>query len=82
MEAPAFGLFAFGPQAAGVGDTVSFDYFTLDGRTRPAGATAPAPATSSTGTALDTEKFNAIVRAGPAEGEGRGRQAEDDHRPR
>ena len=36
MTTPAFGLFAFGPQAAGVGDTVSFDYFTLDGQD-PAG---------------------------------------------
>ena len=35
MVAPAFGLFAFGPQASGVGDTVSFDYFTLDGQDPP-----------------------------------------------
>ena len=32
MAAPSFGLFAFGPQAEGQGDTVSFDYFTLDGQ--------------------------------------------------
>ena len=32
MTTPAFGLFAFGPQATAVGDTVSFDYFTLDGQ--------------------------------------------------
>ena len=31
MAAPAFGLYAFGPQAAGQGDLVPFDYFTLDG---------------------------------------------------
>ena len=32
MADPDFGLFAFAPQASGVGDTVSFDYFTLDGQ--------------------------------------------------
>ena len=29
---PQFGVFAFGPQADGQGDTVAFDYFLLDGR--------------------------------------------------
>jgi PKD repeat protein/glucose/arabinose dehydrogenase len=37
---PDFGLFAFGPQADGVGDTVSFDSFTLDG---PDGCEPPPP---------------------------------------
>ena len=32
MADPQFGVFAFGPQAAGQGDTVAFDYFLLDGR--------------------------------------------------
>jgi cytochrome c len=40
IAAPSFGLFAFGPQADGQGDTVSFDYFTLDG---PDGCEPPPP---------------------------------------
>ena len=35
MAAPDFGLYAFGPQPDGQGDTVSFDYFTLDGQDAP-----------------------------------------------
>ena len=31
MADPSFGVFAFGPQADGQGDTVAFDYFLLDG---------------------------------------------------
>ncbi len=31
MAAPDFGIFGFSPQEIGVGDTVSFDYFQLDG---------------------------------------------------
>ena len=48
MAAPDFGIFGFGPQAAGVGDTVSFDYFQLDGPD-PSGCEcdAPGPVTSS-----------------------------------
>ena len=66
MEAPAFGLFAFGPQAAGVGDTVSFDYFTLDGQDPPSGCDCTGPGDDFDGTSLDTEKWNKIVRPDPA----------------
>ena len=63
MADPDFGLFAFAPQATGVGDTVSFDYFTLDGEDPPSGCECvAAPATSSTAAALDKTKWNAIVR--------------------
>ena len=31
MATPDFGLFGFSPQPVGVGDTVTFDYFQLDG---------------------------------------------------
>jgi PKD repeat protein len=63
MNAPSFGLFAFGPQAAGVGDTVSFDYFTLDGQDPPGGGCdCTGPGDEFDGTSLDMTKFNAIVR--------------------
>ncbi|MEY2426808.1 MAG: cytochrome c, partial [Actinomycetota bacterium] len=63
MEDPSFGLFAFGPQASGVGDTVSFDYFTLDGQDPPSeGCNCTGPGDEFDGTGLDTSKFNAIVR--------------------
>ena len=68
MTAPAFGLFAFGPQADGQGDTVSFDYFTLDGQDPD----EPCDVRDGTGSgdefdsgSLDKTKWNAIVREDP-----------------
>ena len=61
------GCLAFGPQAGGQGDTVSFDYFWLDGQDTPADpcecepGSEPGRATSSTPRALDTGKWNAIA---------------------
>ncbi len=64
MTTPAFGLFAFGPQAAGVGDTVSFDYFTLDGQDAPGGGgcSCTGPGDDFGGASLDASKWNAIIR--------------------
>ena len=63
MAAPSFGVFAFGPQAEGQGDTVAFDYFLLNGRD----ASEPCDCVEGAGdefdgTALDKDKWNAIVR--------------------
>jgi PKD repeat protein len=64
MATPAFGLFAFGPQADGQGDVVPFEYFTLDGAD-----TGECSCVSSgdefDGTALDKAKWNGIVRDDP-----------------
>ncbi|HWK26457.1 MAG TPA: ThuA domain-containing protein [Solirubrobacter sp.] len=62
MSAPAFGLFAFGPQAAGVGDAVSFDYFWLDGQDPPRCDQCSGPGDEFDGASLDASKWNAIVR--------------------
>ena len=63
MANPDFGLFAFAPQASGVGETVSFDYFTLDGQDPPSGCECVAgPGDEFDGAALDKTKWNAIVR--------------------
>ena len=63
MTSPAFGLFAFGPQADGQGDTVAFDSFTLDGEDpdQPCECTGGSGDEFDSGT-LDKTKFNAIVR--------------------
>ena len=63
MANPQFGVFAFGPQAAGQGDTVAFDYFLLDGRD----AGEPCDCVPGRGdefddAALDKTKWNHIVR--------------------
>ena len=63
MEDPSFGIFAFGPLAAGQGDTVAFDYFLLNGRD----ASEPCDCVEGAGdefdgSALDKDKWNAIVR--------------------
>ena len=66
MQAPDFGLFAFGPQATAVGETVSFDYFWLDGQDPPDDCTCEAGAGDEfDGASLDTTKFNAIIRDDP-----------------
>ena len=63
MAAPSFGVYAFGPQADGQGDTVSFDYFTLDGADGDPCECVPGPGDEFDGGALDTTtKWNAIVR--------------------
>ena len=64
MASPDFGLFAFGPQADGQGDTVSFDYF-LAQRPGPAGRVrvrADGPGDEFDGGTLDKTKWNHIVR--------------------
>jgi PKD repeat protein len=61
MAAPDFGLFAFGPQASG--ETVSFDYFWLDGQDSPGECECvPTGGDSFDSGALDKQKWNAIVR--------------------
>ncbi|HEY6889215.1 MAG TPA: ThuA domain-containing protein, partial [Solirubrobacter sp.] len=62
MQSPKFGLFSFGPQAPGVGDVTSFDYFTLDGQDPPSGCSCNGPGDEFDGTALDASKWNAILR--------------------
>jgi PKD repeat protein/plastocyanin len=67
MASPSFGLYAFGPQAEGVGDTVAFDYFTLDGEdpTEPCECETGGSGDEFAGGSLDTTKFNKIVRDDP-----------------
>ncbi len=63
MASPDFGVFAFGPQADGQGDTVSFDYFWLDGQDSggPCECEPTGGDTFDSGS-LDEQKWNAIVR--------------------
>ncbi len=83
MAAPGFGVYAIGPQAAGVGDTVSFDYFTLDGQDPPSGGCELQRPRRRVRRLGDRHREVERDRApGRHEGEDRGRQAEDDHRPR
>ena len=60
MASPDFGLFAFGPQADGQGDTVSFDQFLLNGEV-PGGECGCA-GDEFDGTSLDTTRWDSIVR--------------------
>ena len=62
MADPDFGVYAFGPQGDGQGDTVSFDYFTLDGADSDPCQCVPGPGDEFDGGALDKTKWNAIVR--------------------
>src|ERR671914_20936 len=62
MADPNFGVYAFGPQADGQGDTVSFDYFTLDGSDTDPCECVAGPGDEFDGGALDKTKWNAIVR--------------------
>jgi PKD repeat protein len=63
MASPDFGPFAFGPQADGVGDTVSFDSFLLDGEDPPSECECVAgPGDEFDGASLDKERWNGIVR--------------------
>ncbi len=56
-------MFAFGPQATGQGDTVSFDSFTLDGQDPDQPCTCTAGSGDEfDGASVDKTKFNAIVR--------------------
>jgi PKD repeat protein len=60
VAAPRFGVYAFGPQADGVGDTVSFDYFTLDGQDQ--GCPCALAGDGFDGAGLDKTRWNEIVR--------------------
>jgi PKD repeat protein len=62
VASPSFGLYGFGPQATAVGDTVSFDYFTLDGQDTGGGCDCTGPGDEFDGTSLDTSKFDQIIR--------------------
>ena len=63
MADPDFGVFAFGPQAAGQGDAVTFDYFWLDGQDPPSECQCEATGGDSFDSgSLDKTKWNAIVR--------------------
>ncbi len=63
MADPDFGLLGFAPQASGVGDTVSFDYFLLNGEDPPSECNCvQGSGDEFDGTALDKTKWNAIVR--------------------
>src|SRR4029078_7000045 len=62
----SFGLFSFGPQASGVGDVTSFDYFTLDGQDPPSGCACTGPGDDFDSTSLDTEKWNKVLRPDPS----------------
>jgi PKD repeat protein/glucose/arabinose dehydrogenase/plastocyanin len=63
MEAPSFGLFAFGVQEEG--DEVSFDYFRVDGQPGGGGCVCLIPADEFDGDALDPQRWNANVREDP-----------------
>ena len=84
VAAPDFGVFAFGPQADGQGDTVSFDYFWLDGQDTPSEPCEcePTGGDSFACATLDKEKWNAIVREQEDLYSARGRLAGDHHRQR
>ena len=60
MASPSFGVFAFGPQAEGQGDTVSFDYFTLDGQDQDCECSAAGDGFDAA--PLDRTRWNEIVR--------------------
>ncbi len=63
MADPDFGVFAFGPQADGQGDDVSFDYFWLDGQDAPDECECVATGGDSFDSgSLDKQKWNHIVR--------------------
>jgi PKD repeat protein/plastocyanin len=62
MQAPDFGLFAFSPQPEAVGDTVTFDYFWLDGQDPPSECECPITGGDTFDGPLDKQKWNAIVR--------------------
>jgi PKD repeat protein/glucose/arabinose dehydrogenase len=69
MTSPSFGLFAFGPQADGVGDLVAFDSFTLDGKDPDEPCECEGNGGSGDefdGASLDTTKFNHVVHDDPA----------------
>jgi PKD repeat protein/glucose/arabinose dehydrogenase len=61
MTAPAFGLYAFGPLPAGQGDTVPFEYFTLDGPDGPA-CDCESAGDEFDGAQLNKTTWNSIVR--------------------
>ncbi len=61
MAGPDFGLYAFGPLAAGQGDLVPFDYFTLDGEDTGECACVASGDEFDAAT-LDKTRWNAIVR--------------------
>ena len=59
-------LFGFSPQAIGVGDTVSFDYFTLNGPDPSTCEQCDGPGDTFAGDKLDATRWNAIAQDDPA----------------
>ena len=82
MQSPKFGLFSFGPQAPGVGDVTSFDYFTLDGQDPPERVQLQRPGRRVRRDRARRVEVGRDRPAGRHEGQARGRQAEGHHRPR
>ena len=66
MAAPDFGLFGFSPQDIAVGDTVSFDYFTLNGPDPSTCEQCDGPGDTFAGDKLDADRWNAIQKDNPA----------------
>jgi cytochrome c len=63
MASPDFGIFAFGPQPEGAGDTVSFDHFLLNGEQPGDPCVCPdAPGDEFDGGSLDKTRWNNIIR--------------------
>ena len=64
MASPQFGIFAFGPQPDGQGDTVSFDYFLLNGE-QPGGGGCSCQNTAGDdfeAGSVDKTRWNSIIR--------------------
>ena len=62
MATPAFGVYAIGPQAAGQGDLVPFEYFTLDGADEGGCSCAgDSNGDEFDGASLDKTRWNAIA---------------------
>ncbi|MDA0137112.1 ThuA domain-containing protein [Solirubrobacter sp. CPCC 204708] len=65
MADPDFGLFGFSPQDREVTDTVSFDYFTLNGPDPSGCEQCDGPGDSFDGSSLNADRWNAIAHDDP-----------------
>ena len=65
MPVPKIGVYAFGTDGQVTPITASFDYFRLDGASSPCATTSPASDEFS-GSALDTCRWDSLVRVDPA----------------